>query len=165
MVMVYVDDLLLIGEDDRVKHFLNRLEKQLQLKHVTKLHADQALVFPRLFRGRQVEYYGGHIALSMTKDYYNSLLLLRNIRNHTKRPPIVTNEYLTPEEHSKYRTIVEKLLWVRPLRPDTQYATKKLTRAVQKPDQLDQRNAKHLLRYLHGTKRSNNLYKLQSTTP
>eukprot|EP00971_Amphidinium_carterae_P194063 3850694-Amphidinium_carterae.2 len=37
-VMVYVDDLLLIGEEDKVKDFLNRLEKQLQLKHATKLH-------------------------------------------------------------------------------------------------------------------------------
>eukprot|EP00971_Amphidinium_carterae_P127759 2530801-Amphidinium_carterae.2 len=34
-----------------------------------------------------------------------------------------------------------------PLRPDIQYATKELTRAVQKPDQHDKQNAKHLLRY------------------
>eukprot|EP00971_Amphidinium_carterae_P244652 4857645-Amphidinium_carterae.1 len=38
-----------------------------------------------------------------------------------------------------------------PLRPDIQYATKELTRAVQKPDQHDKQNAKHLLKYL-GTK-------------
>eukprot|EP00971_Amphidinium_carterae_P352690 6492703-Amphidinium_carterae.5 len=41
---------------------------------------------------------------------------------------------------------------MRPLRPDIQYATKELTRAVQKPDQYDKQNAKHLLRYLHGTR-------------
>eukprot|EP00971_Amphidinium_carterae_P197817 3925902-Amphidinium_carterae.1 len=39
-----------------------------------------------------------------------------------------------------------------PLRPDIQYATKELTRAVQKPDEHDKQNAKHLLRYQHGTK-------------
>eukprot|EP00971_Amphidinium_carterae_P058087 1148938-Amphidinium_carterae.2 len=39
-----------------------------------------------------------------------------------------------------------------PLRPDIQYATKELTRAVQKPDEHDQQNAKHLLRYLHRTR-------------
>eukprot|EP00971_Amphidinium_carterae_P349187 6490888-Amphidinium_carterae.2 len=44
-VMVYVDDLLLIGKDDKVKDFLTRLEKQLQLKHVTKLQREQPLVF------------------------------------------------------------------------------------------------------------------------
>eukprot|EP00971_Amphidinium_carterae_P148717 2948640-Amphidinium_carterae.1 len=39
-----------------------------------------------------------------------------------------------------------------PLRPDIQYATKELTRAVQKPDEHGKQNAKNLLRYLQGTK-------------
>eukprot|EP00971_Amphidinium_carterae_P053429 1052639-Amphidinium_carterae.3 len=39
-----------------------------------------------------------------------------------------------------------------PLRPDIQYATKELTRAIQKPDQHDKQNAKHLLRCLQGTR-------------
>eukprot|EP00971_Amphidinium_carterae_P158847 3149524-Amphidinium_carterae.1 len=47
-----------------------------------------------------------------------------------------------------------KRLWMCPLRPDIQYATKELTRAVQKPDEHDKQNAKHLLRYLHGTRLS-----------
>eukprot|EP00971_Amphidinium_carterae_P207647 4120350-Amphidinium_carterae.1 len=34
-VMVDVDDLLLIGEDDKIKTFLQKLESQLQLKHIT----------------------------------------------------------------------------------------------------------------------------------
>eukprot|EP00971_Amphidinium_carterae_P108395 2146308-Amphidinium_carterae.1 len=36
-VMVYVDDLLLLGEDDKIKEFLEQLRQQLDLKHVTKL--------------------------------------------------------------------------------------------------------------------------------
>eukprot|EP00971_Amphidinium_carterae_P035474 698503-Amphidinium_carterae.1 len=52
-VMVYVDDLLLIGENDKIKTFLQKLESQLQLKHNTKLQRNQALVF----LGRQIEYY------------------------------------------------------------------------------------------------------------
>eukprot|EP00971_Amphidinium_carterae_P110239 2183973-Amphidinium_carterae.1 len=98
----------------RVKKSPKRLEQQLQLKHIMKLQGDQPLVF----LGRQVEYYGGRIALSMTKEYYDSLLSLYNICSNTnslattgaKRPPIATNEYLTTEEHSKYRTIVGKPL-------------------------------------------------------
>eukprot|EP00971_Amphidinium_carterae_P201203 3992694-Amphidinium_carterae.1 len=96
----------------------------------------------------------------MTKDYYNSLLSLYTIKENTnslsttgtKRPPITTGQQLNNEEHSTYRTIVGKLLWMCPLRPDIQYATKELTRAIQKPDEHDKQNAKHLLRYLHGTR-------------
>eukprot|EP00971_Amphidinium_carterae_P211009 4187073-Amphidinium_carterae.1 len=119
---VYVDDVLLIGADNQVKKN-DPLEKQLQLKHVTKLQHDQPLVFLE----RQVEYYGDHIGHSMTKDYYDYTSSLAT--TSTNRPPIERNEYLTTEEHLKYRTIVGKLLWMCPLRPDIQYATQELTRA------------------------------------
>eukprot|EP00971_Amphidinium_carterae_P124297 2462414-Amphidinium_carterae.1 len=69
-VMVYVDDLQLIGDDDKIKTFLQKLESQLQLKHITKLQRDQPLVF----LGRQIECHNDHIALIMTKEYYTSLL-------------------------------------------------------------------------------------------
>eukprot|EP00971_Amphidinium_carterae_P127550 2527217-Amphidinium_carterae.1 len=53
----------------------------------------------------------------MTKEYYNSLLSLYNIKENTKslsttgtkRPPITTGEPLDNEEHSTYRMIVGKL--------------------------------------------------------
>eukprot|EP00971_Amphidinium_carterae_P134297 2660656-Amphidinium_carterae.3 len=53
-----------------------------------------------------------------------------------------------------YRTIVGKLLCMWPLRPDIQYATKELTRAVQKPNQYDKfaKQAPNFLRYLQGTR-------------
>eukprot|EP00971_Amphidinium_carterae_P245757 4880747-Amphidinium_carterae.1 len=60
--MVYVDDLLLLGDDDKITEFLEQLRQQLELKHVTKLERGKALVF----LGRQIEY-NDHIALSMTK--------------------------------------------------------------------------------------------------
>eukprot|EP00971_Amphidinium_carterae_P114672 2271823-Amphidinium_carterae.1 len=112
-VMVYMDDLLLIGDDDKIKTFLKKLESQLQLKHMTKLQREQPLVF----LGRQIQYYGDHIALSMTKEYYKSLLSLYNSKENTnslsttgtKRPPVTTGEALNSEEHSTYRTVVGKL--------------------------------------------------------
>eukprot|EP00971_Amphidinium_carterae_P213443 4235868-Amphidinium_carterae.1 len=61
--MVYVDDLLILGEDNKIKEFLQRLREQLELNHVTKLERGHPLVLV----DRQIEYYGDHIALSMTK--------------------------------------------------------------------------------------------------
>eukprot|EP00971_Amphidinium_carterae_P124584 2467980-Amphidinium_carterae.1 len=65
--MVYVDDLLL-GEDDKIKEFLKRLEGQLQLKHVTQLERGQ----PFVFLGRQIEHCNDHIAIALSMT--NSLL-------------------------------------------------------------------------------------------
>eukprot|EP00971_Amphidinium_carterae_P120500 2387814-Amphidinium_carterae.1 len=42
-VMVYMDDLPLTGDDDKIKAFQQQLEGQLQLKHVTKLERGQPL--------------------------------------------------------------------------------------------------------------------------
>eukprot|EP00971_Amphidinium_carterae_P260718 5172389-Amphidinium_carterae.3 len=153
-VMVYVDDLLLIGDDYKIKTFLQSLEKELQLKHVTKLQRDQPLVF----LGRQIEYYGDHIALSMTQDYYKSLLAIYSVKENTnslsttgtKRPPVSTSNKLDEMEHKNPKTTLDV-----PLPPDIQYAVKELTRAVQGPDDFDKQNAKHLLRYLHGTRHHN----------
>eukprot|EP00971_Amphidinium_carterae_P123985 2455616-Amphidinium_carterae.2 len=98
----------------------------------------------------------------MTKDYYTSLLSLYNIKENTnslsdsttgsKKPLITRGETLNSEERSTYRAIVGKILWICPLRPDIQYTTKELTRAVQKPDQHDKQNAKQLFRYLQGAR-------------
>eukprot|EP00971_Amphidinium_carterae_P230907 4581956-Amphidinium_carterae.5 len=82
-VTVYVDKLLIIGDDDKVKTFLQKLESQLQLKHIAKLQRDQPLVF----LGRQTEYYNDHMALSMTKDYYTSLPSLYNFHMKTNKKP------------------------------------------------------------------------------
>eukprot|EP00971_Amphidinium_carterae_P256954 5101363-Amphidinium_carterae.1 len=68
----------------------------------------------------------------MTKDYCTSLLSLYSIKENTnslsttgtKQRPITTGEARNSEEHSTYRTIVGKLLWMCPLRPDIHYATK-----------------------------------------
>eukprot|EP00971_Amphidinium_carterae_P188512 3741888-Amphidinium_carterae.2 len=87
----------------------------------------------------------------MTKEYYTSLLSLYNIKDNTnriyslsttgtKRPPITTGEPLNSEEHSTYRTIVGKLLWMCPQRHDILYA-QELTKR-QASTQIPTRNKK-----------------------
>eukprot|EP00971_Amphidinium_carterae_P010061 198346-Amphidinium_carterae.5 len=94
--------------------------------------------------------------MSMTKEYYS-------YHSTTSKKTPTASQQLEPKDHpyqpeklSKLRTLniprYRKLLWMCPLRPDIQYATLELTRAVQKPDQHDKQNAKHLLRYLQGTR-------------
>eukprot|EP00971_Amphidinium_carterae_P154605 3065858-Amphidinium_carterae.1 len=86
----------------------------------------------------------------MTIDYYDSLLSLYNVKNttnslattSTRRPPIETNEYLsnlTTEELEVQDNCWKATVDVSTTTGHT-VCNKKLTRAVQKPDQHDQRN-------------------------
>eukprot|EP00971_Amphidinium_carterae_P345692 6486792-Amphidinium_carterae.2 len=102
------------------------------------------------FLKMQIEYHNNYIVMSMTKEYYESLWAFTYDPTQAhlqciKRPPIDDLDYLTPVEHTTYRTAVGNLLWMCPLRPDIQYARKELTRALQKPNQHDQKHLKHLL--------------------
>ena len=55
---------------------------------------------------------------------------------------------LTVAEHRLYRSIVGKIIWLTPLRPDVAYSIKELSRAIQSPTIEDISKAKHLTRYL-----------------
>ena len=50
-----------------------------------------------------------------------------------------------------YRSIVGKLLWMSPIRPDITYATKELSRHLSEPTEEDMAKVKHLCRYLSST--------------
>ena len=67
----------------------------------------------------------------------------------TLRDPL--NHPLDQARHKLYRTAVGKLLWATPVRPDISFAVKELSRSLQAPTQQDEKQLKHLLRYLKGT--------------
>ena len=68
------------------------------------------------------------------------------------KPTIEDEALLDHEQHKRYRRIVGKLQWLAYTRPDIAYSTKELARDLTAPTELSQKRAKHLLRYLHGTK-------------
>eukprot|EP00971_Amphidinium_carterae_P254249 5047376-Amphidinium_carterae.1 len=67
-----------------------------------------------------------------------------------KKPPIAA-QLLDKEQHSMFKTAVGQLLWVSQLRVDIAFAVKKLSRALQQPDNEDLKNLKQLLCYIKGT--------------
>ena len=58
---------------------------------------------------------------------------------------------LDPARHKLYRTAVGKLLWATPVRPDISFAVKELSRSLQSPTQQNEKQLKHVLRYLKGS--------------
>ena len=61
------------------------------------------------------------------------------------------NQPLDPTRHKLYRTAVGKLLWATPVRPDISFAVKELSRSLQSPTQQNEKQLKHVLRYLRGS--------------
>nr|KYP35737.1 Retrovirus-related Pol polyprotein from transposon TNT 1-94 [Cajanus cajan] len=81
---------------------------------------------------------------------------------------LVTNEKLqkvdgAPKaDASRYRSLVESLLYLTAIRPDIMYATSLLSRFMQKPSQIYYGTGKRILRYLQGTREFGIWYKIMT---
>ena len=161
LVMTYVDDLLIVGEKQEQESFLAKLSAQFPLKHQTKLDAQT----PLTFLGKLVEYNAQEhsISLHLPTAYY--LKLFKLYGREQAKPSSTTgdklglsddpadplNQPLDPARHKLYRTAVGKLLWATPVRPDITFAVKELCRSLQSPTQQNEKQLKHVLRYLKGS--------------
>ena len=161
LVMTYVDDLLIVGEKLEQEAFLAKLSAQFPLKHQTKLDAQT----PLTFLGKLVEYNQQEhsISLHLPTAYYQKLFKLYGMEQakpaattgdklgQSDDPNDPANKALDPERHKLYRTAVGKLLWATPVRPDISFAVKELSRSLQSPTLQDEKQLKHVLRYLRGS--------------
>ena len=158
-VLAYVDDLLIIGDEQKTKDFVEQLNKELLVKITGKLEAGSE----HSFLGRRLRRNGDSIDILMPSKYIEDLLDMykmktANFVGTTGSAAIKriqdADSPLDKEEHSKYRTAVGKLLWLAFVRPDCSYAVKELSRDVKAPTQESLAKLKHLLRYLSGTRTS-----------
>ena len=157
--LVYVDDLLFIGQDNIVKDQFSAIQKQLMLRPTGELSMEQPISFP----GRDITNKGDHYEINLNKDYAAKMLeeagmttckaaatpgtaANRTSNDHNDNVPV------DKDEHALYRRIVRKLQWMTHTRPDLSCATKELARSFQQPTYLDMKKMKHTLRYLQGTK-------------
>ena len=161
LVMTYVDDLLIVGEKQEQESFLAKLSAQFPLKHQTKLDAKT----PLTFLGKLVEYNAQEhsISLHLPTAYYLKLFKLYGMEHAkpssttgdklglSEDPGDPINQPLDPARHKLYRTAVGKLLWATPVRPDISFAVKELSRSLQSPTQQNEKQLKHVLRYLKGS--------------
>ena len=161
LVMTYVDDLLIVGEKQEQESFLAKLSAQFPLKHQTKLDAKT----PLIFLGKIVEHNAQEhsINLHLPAAYYLKLSKMYGMEHAkpstttgdklglSEDPGDPINQPLDPTRHKLYRTAVGKLLWATPVRPDISFAVKELSRSLQSPTQQNEKQLKHVLRYLRGS--------------
>ena len=156
-ILVYVDDILVIGEPSSCQNLISKINDIFELKHVSKLGVHQDLKF---LGHRLVKHHDNSISISLQQDYYLNMLKPYNLHHDNVRPVTTTcaepprilpQDHLSPEDHRQYRQTVGQLIWASLIRPDLQYPAKTLTRHLQAPSSFDLKNLKHTLRYIKGT--------------
>ena len=158
-ILVYVDDLLFIGQDNIVNDLFSAIQKQLMLRPTGELSMEQTISVLR----RDITNKGDHYEISLSKEYTATMLEEAGMTTckTATTPGTAANKTsnddhdnipVDKDEHAFYRRIVGKLQWMTYTRPDLSFTTKDLAHSLQQPTYLDMKKMKHALRYLQGTK-------------
>ena len=156
-VLVYVDDLLLVGETTRIQQFISTLRATFTLKHVTTLSKEQDV----RFLGRRLQLHDDNsISISLESSYWDNMLRPYHLDGDKvktvtttclEQQPLQEREKLDPQQHKMFRTTVGQLIWASLDRPDLMHATNLNSSRLQGPTERDLRSLKHTLRYIKGT--------------
>ena len=154
--MVYVDDLLFIGEPKEVTRIFKEIQAKMLLRPTGTCTTGETVDF----LGRRITNKGDHFEISLNNNYINDILQEANLHKATPAvTPGATTSTSTPEqdelldkqEHAQYRRLVGKLQWLSYTRPDLSFAVQELARSLQQPTVRDKQRLRHCLRYLAGT--------------
>ena len=155
-VLAYVDDLMFFGSEVDVSALVQDLQKDLLLKMTGTLNENQSVIF----LGRNLRRTSTFISVGMSPAYIDNMLELYGLKQcrsslapgtDTLRKQL-DSEPLSAEDHKRFRRVVGQLLWFSSVRPDIMFATKELSRGLSSPTSQHESKAKHLLRYLSGTR-------------
>ena len=155
-VLAYVDDLMFFGSKPDVELAVADLQKDLLLKMTGDLCEGQSVTF----LGRELKRTHEAILVGMSPDYIENMLTAAGLSGckpvsapgaDTLRKQLEP-EPLGAEAHKRYRRTVGQLLWLGSVRPDIMYAVKELSRGLSAPTSEHEAKAKHLMKYLSGTK-------------
>ena len=155
---IHVDDLLLLGRDSEIERFFKFLENggwKLEAYGPFKPYEKfQYLKHKMMFNDLGV-------VIRPDEDHILEAAELAEVTSRRFRTTPTTSEFnklskeddlLDEGERTRFRSVVGKLLYISPDRPDIQYVTQGLASFMQSPTKKAWRFAQHLCSYLLGTK-------------
>jgi hypothetical protein len=116
-VMVYVDDLLFLGEQSEVNKIFEAIQQKVLLRPTGELTYGKTISF----LGRNLTNRGDHIDITLAPDYVEAILKEHNLQNcnpvttpgtASLKQTINDEVPLSKEEHAQYRRAVGKLQWL-----------------------------------------------------
>ena len=76
-IMVYVDDLLVLGDPTTVNKAFAAIQQRVLLKHIGYIEPQQ----PQQFLGRIIEHNGDHITIGLADPYINNIIEEASLKN------------------------------------------------------------------------------------
>ena len=156
MILVYVDDLFILGPHDESNEMLKLLQEHFTMKQTGELTEGSEVQF----LGRTIKRDLDSISFSTSTNYVTALVDLLDITDNRETqitgssspfPKSDDTNSLNPADHSRYRRAVGMLQWIVPTRPDMAFATKERARALASPTNADMTALRHLVRYYRTT--------------
>ena len=156
LMMIHADDIMLVCRPDLLDEMKETLAAHLKLKWMETLEKDRWVrylgkLFMRTERGFLVRH---------PEAIVDEILTIMGLENckPVATPGVVgakrdeEAECLTPEQVTRYRSVVGKCLYLSPERLDIMYQTKEQAKQVQRPTTWDWEQLKRLGRYLSATR-------------
>ena len=157
MMCKHMDDGVLVGPDEALDRTLTATGKVLLLKTSCPQLGSETK-----FLGRMLIKTETGLVVKPLAKLFDSLLSCAGFENcnsvhslgeRSESEILDEKPLLGNAEHSLYRTIVGKLMFIAAERPDIQYCgVKECARGVQSPSARDMQRAKRICRYLMGTR-------------
>ena len=156
MILVYVDDLFILGPHDESNEILRLSQEHFTMKQTGELTEGSEVQF----LGRTIKRDLDSISFSTSTKNVTALVDLLDITDNRETrttgssspvPRFDDTNFLSPADHSRYRRAVGMLQWIVPTRPDMAFATKERARALASPTNADMTALRHLVRYYRTT--------------
>eukprot|EP00253_Pinus_taeda_P035327 PITA_35327 len=156
IIVLYVDDLILTGDDHLIMSCKEDLAREFNMKDMGLMH---------YFLGMEVWQKDGEVFVSRGKYANETLRRFHMEKFKPMQTPLAGNwrkEDATSGEvveATVYRKLVGSLMYLVNTRKDFCYAVNQLSQAMVQPSKLFWKEAKHILRYLIGTSQYGLWYK------
>ena len=148
MVLLYVDDLFLTGNDKRISEWKEKLTAEFEMKDLGMMH---------YFLGQEVRQSPEGIFLNQGKYAVEILKRFDMLESKATSTPMDTHLKLLVDTSSElvditmYRQIIGSLMYLTNTRPDICFAVNTLSQYLIAPRAVHLVAAKHVMRYLKGT--------------
>ena len=159
IVLVYVDDILIITDDEEIeKKILDAIGKRVTVKVTGQLLPDREGGGQVHFIGRTLRRWTGRrdVEVFVKAGYLDSCFVAYKLERGSGNVPNIattlehsaTSPSLTPEAYSKFRKVLGKLLWYAQTRQDIKFLVGLLSTQQAQPTQAAETALRALLRFL-----------------